>query len=169
MFFDLAYNLLLGHFNFNTLFHWLQELLDAEFIPIPDDSQDCIDPLTKPYTESATLPYEELDQLKATGKSLMVLRLHSGGGVSSWVGGASLMTRVVCLFCSQWHAWITSGWTVWRRDAPSRAAAARASSWQTYASHIWHAAKHYTALAQVWNEVILIDENNWHGCNNSTY
>ncbi len=87
VFFDLACNLLLGHFNFNTLFHWLQELLDAEFIPIPDDSQDCIDPLTKPYTESATLPYEELDQLKDAGKSLMVLRLHSGGGVSSWVGG----------------------------------------------------------------------------------
>ncbi|XP_016388576.1 serine/threonine-protein kinase Nek9-like [Sinocyclocheilus rhinocerous] len=55
---------------------WLQkELLDAEFIPMPDDSQDSIEPLTKPYIESATLPYEELDQIKATatatGKSLM--------------------------------------------------------------------------------------------------
>ncbi len=130
---------------------------------MPNDSQDSIDPLTKPYTESATLPYEELDQLKATaGKSLVVHRLHSdpnGGGVSSRVGGASLMTRVLCLFCSRLHAWITSGWTAWRRDAPSRAAAARASSWQTYASHVWHTAKHYTALAQVWNRVILINHN----------
>uniref|UniRef100_A0A671K5I8 non-specific serine/threonine protein kinase n=1 Tax=Sinocyclocheilus anshuiensis TaxID=1608454 RepID=A0A671K5I8_9TELE len=56
---------------------WLQkELLDAEFIPMPDDSQDSIEPLTKPYTESATLPYKKLDQIKATaaaatGKSLM--------------------------------------------------------------------------------------------------
>lgn len=52
---------------------WLQkELLDAEFIPMPDDSQDSIDPLTKPYTESATLPYEELEQIKAAaGKSLL--------------------------------------------------------------------------------------------------
>lgn len=51
---------------------WLQkELLDAEFIPMPQDSQDSIEPLTKPYSESATLPYEELDQIKATGKSLM--------------------------------------------------------------------------------------------------
>uniref|UniRef100_A0A9J7ZAR5 non-specific serine/threonine protein kinase n=1 Tax=Cyprinus carpio carpio TaxID=630221 RepID=A0A9J7ZAR5_CYPCA len=54
---------------------WLQkELLDAEFIPMPKDSQDSIEPLTKPYTESATLPYEELDQIKAAaaaGKSLM--------------------------------------------------------------------------------------------------
>uniref|UniRef100_A0A8C1UD44 non-specific serine/threonine protein kinase n=1 Tax=Cyprinus carpio TaxID=7962 RepID=A0A8C1UD44_CYPCA len=68
------------------------ELLDAEFIPMPDDSQDSIDPLTKPYTESATLPYEELEQIKAAaGKSLLVHTLHSnpnGGGVSSWVGGA---------------------------------------------------------------------------------
>uniref|UniRef100_A0A671K5M2 non-specific serine/threonine protein kinase n=1 Tax=Sinocyclocheilus anshuiensis TaxID=1608454 RepID=A0A671K5M2_9TELE len=46
----------------------------------------------------ATLPYKKLDQIKATaaaatGKSLMVRRLHSnpnGGGVSSRVGGASL-------------------------------------------------------------------------------
>lgn len=58
----------------------LQELLDAEFIPMPDDSQDSMDPLTTSYTESATLPYEELDHLKAaaaattatTEKSLMV-------------------------------------------------------------------------------------------------
>ncbi|RXN22822.1 serine threonine- kinase Nek9 [Labeo rohita] len=59
---------------------WLRkELLDAEFIPMPDDSQDSMDPLTTSYTESATLPYEELDHLKAaaaattatTEKSLM--------------------------------------------------------------------------------------------------
>lgn len=53
----------------------LQELDDAEFIPMPNDSGDSIEPLASSYTKSATLPYEELDQLKAataTGKSLMV-------------------------------------------------------------------------------------------------
>ncbi|XP_067312389.1 serine/threonine-protein kinase Nek9 [Pseudorasbora parva] len=51
---------------------WLRkELDDAEFIPMPKDSQESIEPLTS-YPESATLPYEELDQPKATtGKSLM--------------------------------------------------------------------------------------------------
>ncbi|XP_057199533.1 serine/threonine-protein kinase Nek9 isoform X2 [Triplophysa rosa] len=45
---------------------WLRkELLDAEFIPIPDDSSDSINPLTSAYRESATMPYEELNQLKA--------------------------------------------------------------------------------------------------------
>ncbi|XP_051579148.1 serine/threonine-protein kinase Nek9 [Myxocyprinus asiaticus] len=56
---------------------WLRkELIDAEIIPMPEDSRDSIDPLTSSYTESATLPYDELDELKAaaaaaTGKSLM--------------------------------------------------------------------------------------------------
>lgn len=52
---------------------WLRkELLDAEYIPMPDDSRESMEPLTSSYTESATLPYEELDQLKAAaGKSMM--------------------------------------------------------------------------------------------------
>ncbi|KAG7466419.1 hypothetical protein MATL_G00164470 [Megalops atlanticus] len=42
------------------------ELQDAEFIPMPDSSQDSM-PATLPpsYSESATLPYEELQELKA--------------------------------------------------------------------------------------------------------
>ncbi|XP_039540321.1 serine/threonine-protein kinase Nek9 isoform X1 [Pimephales promelas] len=49
---------------------WLRkELLDAEFIPLPNDSRDSSEPLPSSYPESHTLPYEELDQLKA--KSLM--------------------------------------------------------------------------------------------------
>ncbi|KAK7142941.1 hypothetical protein R3I94_012325 [Phoxinus phoxinus] len=49
---------------------WLRkELLDAEFIPLPNDSRDSTAPLPSSYTERNTLPYEELDQLKA--KSLM--------------------------------------------------------------------------------------------------
>ncbi|XP_036398835.1 serine/threonine-protein kinase Nek9 isoform X2 [Megalops cyprinoides] len=46
---------------------WLRkELQDAEFIPMPDSSQDSM-PATLPpsYSESATLPYEELQELKA--------------------------------------------------------------------------------------------------------
>ncbi|XP_073725913.1 serine/threonine-protein kinase Nek9 [Misgurnus anguillicaudatus] len=56
---------------------WLRkEMQDAEFIPMPVDSSDSINPLTSSYTESATLPYEELDQLKAAaaaagGKNLL--------------------------------------------------------------------------------------------------
>ncbi|KAJ8396885.1 hypothetical protein AAFF_G00012080 [Aldrovandia affinis] len=46
---------------------WLRkELQDAEFIPMPDSSQDSMpDPLPPSYSESATLPYEELQELKA--------------------------------------------------------------------------------------------------------
>ncbi|XP_017332175.1 serine/threonine-protein kinase Nek9 [Ictalurus punctatus] len=46
---------------------WLRkELLDAEFIPIPDGSSDSMSsPLATSFTERATLPYEELQELKA--------------------------------------------------------------------------------------------------------
>ncbi|KAM6961231.1 serine/threonine-protein kinase Nek9 [Aplochiton taeniatus] len=47
---------------------WLrQELQDAEFIPMPDDSQSPSIPglLSPPFAESTTLPYEELQELKA--------------------------------------------------------------------------------------------------------
>ncbi len=74
-----------------------------------------------------------------------ILTLTGAGFPHEWAGPPSWP---VCLFCSRLHAWITSGWTAWRRDAPSRAAAVRASSWQMYASHVWHTAEHYTALAQ---------------------
>lgn len=44
---------------------------------MPDDSSDSINPLTSAYRESATMPYEELNQLKAAavaagGKNLLV-------------------------------------------------------------------------------------------------
>ncbi|XP_056624561.1 LOW QUALITY PROTEIN: serine/threonine-protein kinase Nek9 [Triplophysa dalaica] len=50
---------------------WLRkELLDAEFIPLPDDSSDSINPLAPAYRESETMPYEELDQLKAAAAAV---------------------------------------------------------------------------------------------------
>lgn len=43
-----------------------QELQDAEFIPMPEDSRGSMPgPLTPSYSESVTLPYEELQELKA--------------------------------------------------------------------------------------------------------
>ncbi|CAB1335192.1 unnamed protein product [Coregonus sp. 'balchen'] len=46
---------------------WLrQELQDAEFIPMPEDSRGCIPgPLAPSFSESVTLPYDELQELKA--------------------------------------------------------------------------------------------------------
>ncbi|XP_007257422.3 serine/threonine-protein kinase Nek9 isoform X1 [Astyanax mexicanus] len=46
---------------------WLRkELLDAEFIPMPAGSTDSMSsPMTSVFAESATLPYEELQELKA--------------------------------------------------------------------------------------------------------
>ncbi|XP_030632725.1 serine/threonine-protein kinase Nek9 isoform X1 [Chanos chanos] len=56
---------------------WLRkELLDAEFIPMPEGSTDSMsDPLSPSFSESATLPYDELQELKAaaaaaTGKGV---------------------------------------------------------------------------------------------------
>uniref|UniRef100_A0A3B4DPD0 non-specific serine/threonine protein kinase n=1 Tax=Pygocentrus nattereri TaxID=42514 RepID=A0A3B4DPD0_PYGNA len=60
---------------------WLRkELMDAEFIPMPDEgSRDSMSgPLASSFSESATLPYEELQELKAaaaaatSGNGLMV-------------------------------------------------------------------------------------------------
>uniref|UniRef100_A0A3P8XPX4 non-specific serine/threonine protein kinase n=1 Tax=Esox lucius TaxID=8010 RepID=A0A3P8XPX4_ESOLU len=46
---------------------WLRkELQDAEFIPMPDDSRGSMPgPLAPSFSESVTLPYEELQELKA--------------------------------------------------------------------------------------------------------
>ncbi|XP_076833876.1 serine/threonine-protein kinase Nek9 isoform X2 [Brachyhypopomus gauderio] len=46
---------------------WLRkELLDAEFIPMPEGSRDSMSsPLAASFPDSATLPYEELQELKA--------------------------------------------------------------------------------------------------------
>ncbi|KAJ8341575.1 hypothetical protein SKAU_G00338660 [Synaphobranchus kaupii] len=51
---------------------WLrQELLDAEFIPMPDSSLDSTSgPLVSTYSESTTLPYEELMKLKAAAATV---------------------------------------------------------------------------------------------------
>ncbi|XP_062325916.1 serine/threonine-protein kinase Nek9 [Osmerus eperlanus] len=62
---------------------WLRkELQDAEFIPMPDDSRGSVpNPLAPSYSESVTLPYEELQELKAaaaaaaTGKALSTARM----------------------------------------------------------------------------------------------
>ncbi|KAL2099448.1 hypothetical protein ACEWY4_005928 [Coilia grayii] len=45
---------------------WLRkELQDAEFIPMPESSSSMSSPLAPSYSESATLPYDELRELKA--------------------------------------------------------------------------------------------------------
>ncbi|XP_031436432.1 serine/threonine-protein kinase Nek9 isoform X2 [Clupea harengus] len=45
---------------------WLRkELQDAEFIPMPASSSSTSNPLAPAYSESATLPYDELQELKA--------------------------------------------------------------------------------------------------------
>lgn len=90
---------------------------------MPNDSGDSIEPLASSYTKSATLPYEELDQLKAatataTGKSLMV-RLCCCLNLTSFqtegnINGCQQSTgvcylKLLCLFGSRRHVWITSG------------------------------------------------------------
>uniref|UniRef100_A0A8D0CH24 non-specific serine/threonine protein kinase n=1 Tax=Scleropages formosus TaxID=113540 RepID=A0A8D0CH24_SCLFO len=51
----------------NSCPFWLRkELQDAEYIPMPGGSQDSMpSPLAPSFTESATLPYEDLQELKA--------------------------------------------------------------------------------------------------------
>ncbi|KAJ8288833.1 hypothetical protein COCON_G00014920 [Conger conger] len=52
---------------------WLrQELQDAEFIPMPDSSLDSMSgPIASTFSESATLPYDELKELKAAAAVTM--------------------------------------------------------------------------------------------------
>lgn len=47
-----------------------QELEDAEFIPIPDDSMPFSPGQLSSFSESVTLPYEELKELKAAAAAL---------------------------------------------------------------------------------------------------
>lgn len=61
-------------FNYNSLEPFFpQELLDAEFIPMPEGSTDCMSsPLAPSFSESATLPYDELQELKAAAAAAAV-------------------------------------------------------------------------------------------------
>lgn len=46
-----------------------QELEDAEFIPMPQDSEPSTPELSS-FTKSVTLPYEELKELKAAAAAV---------------------------------------------------------------------------------------------------
>ncbi|KAG5265945.1 hypothetical protein AALO_G00248110 [Alosa alosa] len=61
---------------------WLrQELKDAEFIPMPESSSSISNPLAASYSESAhpTLPYDELQELKAAAAAVKGCSTDSSG------------------------------------------------------------------------------------------
>lgn len=49
-----------------------QELEDAEFIPMPEDSEPSSPDQLSSFSESVTLPYEELKELKAAAAAAAV-------------------------------------------------------------------------------------------------
>lgn len=68
----------------------LQELLDAEFIPMPGGSGDSMSsPLASSFSHRATLPYEELQELKAAAAAAA-----SGNGFMVWA-----LEMFLSLFC----------------------------------------------------------------------
>uniref|UniRef100_A0A8C9VQA7 non-specific serine/threonine protein kinase n=1 Tax=Scleropages formosus TaxID=113540 RepID=A0A8C9VQA7_SCLFO len=68
----------------NSCPFWLRkELQDAEYIPMPGGSQDSMpSPLAPSFTESATLPYEDLQELKAAAAAAADKEGGQPGGAS---------------------------------------------------------------------------------------
>lgn len=58
----------LGQSNLTMFFQ--QELEDAEFIPMPDESGESVQGQLSSFSKSVTRPYEELKELKAAAEAV---------------------------------------------------------------------------------------------------